>query len=120
VDIIMAPKKKLEEKPAPQPEELLPNGYSLNSNVFWIECPEMLGETEGFMVRPGSIGKLVAVPDMVEVEKEDGEKDYYLEVVEIAFGDALVSHKVPLKSIALTPPPQHAIWNLRPLYRVLM
>mmetsp|Transcript_66048 Transcript_66048/g.103112 ORF Transcript_66048/g.103112 Transcript_66048/m.103112 type:complete len:458 (+) Transcript_66048:30-1403(+) len=116
VDIVMAPKKKQEEKPPPQPEELLPNGYSLNCNVFWIECPEMLlGESEGFMVRPGSSGKLVAVPDMVEVEKEDGEKEYYLEVVEIAFGDALVSRKVPLKSIALTPPPQHAIWNLRPL-----
>lgn len=111
----MAPKKKKqEETPAPEPVELLPDGYSLNCTVFWIECPSQLGDDTGFVVRPGSSGKLTAVPDMVEVEKEDGEKDYYLEVVEVTFDNGSEPQKVPLKSIALMSPPEHEIWNLRP------
>jgi len=113
----MAPKKKQEEIPPPQPEELLPDGYSIGGEVFWGGCPERLGETSTFMVRPGCTGRLVGVPDMIEFEKEGGEKGYSVEVALITFDGQTEPHKVPLTSLLLQPPARDAIWNVKPLMR---
>lgn len=110
----MAPKKKAETPPPAHPTELLPKGYCVGCEVFWIEYSEKLGTQEA-MVWPGSKGILADAPDMVEFENEDGDKGYALEVVEIRFEGHSESQKVSLKSIALTPPPQDAMWNLKPV-----
>lgn len=111
----MAPKKKKgQEEEPPKPEELLPRGYSIGCTVFWGECPEKLEAEGNTVVRTGCEGRLVAVPDMVEFEKEDGEKGYALEVVEVAFNGQPVPDKVPLKSLLLKAPPRETMWNLAP------
>lgn len=110
----MAPKKKQEEKPPPQPEELLPDGYSIGCEVFWGGYPEMTGEDAAFIVRPGFKGRLAAVPDMVESEKDGGEKAYSLETVLVAFDNQPEPQKVPLKSLLPRPPARDAMWNVKP------
>jgi len=113
----MAPKKKKgeEEEAVPLPEELLPPGFHVSCEVFWVEYAQDIGgEDASYIVRRGSKGELIAVPDMITFEKEDGGKGYSLETVEVQFSGDMVPRTVVLKALALEPPPVHLMWNTNP------
>jgi len=98
------PKKKVEEE-APIPEEKLPAGYSVGCQVYWTEVSRVF-EDNGELLKRGTAGTLTAVPELVESERDDGSKDYRVEVVEVRFeGLNSEPRRVPLASLSLEPLP---------------
>eukprot|EP00931_Biecheleriopsis_adriatica_P039621 TRINITY_DN22649_c0_g1_i1.p1 TRINITY_DN22649_c0_g1~~TRINITY_DN22649_c0_g1_i1.p1 ORF type:complete len:394 (+),score=67.35 TRINITY_DN22649_c0_g1_i1:86-1267(+) len=110
----MGPKKK-EEAPPPEPEELLPKGYSVGCEVYWTACATCLGD-HGGVVKTGWKGMLVAVPGILTHEDEEGEKTYSLEEVEVQWPWPFEASRVPLTSLGLKQPPLAAMWNLKPSF----
>jgi hypothetical protein len=102
----MPPKKagKVEEE-APAPEEKLPAGYSVGCQVYWAEVSRVF-EDSGEILKRGTGGTLTAVPELVEFDREDGSKDYRVEVVEVRFeGLNSEPRRVPLAVLSLEPLP---------------
>jgi len=107
----MPPKKKVEEE-VPVPEEKLPAGYSVGCQVYWTEASRVF-EDNGEILKPGTSGTLTAVPELVESEREDGGKDYRVEVVEVRFEDSNSERRrVPLAALSLEPLPLECLDEL--------
>lgn len=99
----MAPKKQVVEEV--NPEDLLPEGWSVGCEVYWAGKECTVGDEGQFELRPGQTGVMQAIGDLSEDQQQ-------IDNVEVAFERMSSPAKVPFASLALGVPPLEMLSEL--------
>lgn len=99
----MAPKKGAVEEV--NPEDLLPAGWSIGCEVYWIGSARTIGEEDQWELRPGQCGTLQSIGELAEDPPA-------IDMVAVAFEKMPSSVNVAISSLALGKPPLEMLSEL--------